>query len=329
MFSFLFEPKNYLFTRGKRCFFLLSKYTNAEHINRFDGIGRWETLLDEKPSKVVKFLIFREWLRPATIEECVASITPLKDIKEYLKKKGLKISGKKETLLNRIREINGFNDFREYKNNKKYYILTESGKEKVRNFESEYNKEEDNIIIKLRELLSDRNLDESIKVAGQYVKYRYFESSILSSVDYTDKDDFRHIKNNLISIMDVKPKIFDDMNSEILLDIRLYIAISYLIGSHCESKLLSEDYDTHHRYNITNSIQLLKNSAYDLRKINEIEKGDTVLLTVSAGCRENPCDYYNNMYKDKTFELKRCPDIPNPNCPLESGCRCSISVRYL
>lgn len=192
------------------------------------------------------------------------------------------------------------------------------------NFEV-YDIEQQEKLLFILNLLKLKKYSDVYKFACKFVNtYNYKKSEIicensLKAVNY--------IKN----IMLVTPKILQDLSADKLEEIKIYTVFCYLLGYKLSAKkipFILKNFDTGIKYDVNVCMDMIRKSAWSRNKINKIRKGDCVLVTVSSGCSK-PCEYYNLMYKDKQFELKDAPEIPNPNCILEIGCQCLLKVRYL
>ena len=132
-------------------------------------------------------------------------------------------------------------------------------------------------------------------------------------------------------IMDAKPLALSDLSEDKLFEIKKFTILTKILGlsNRVNIPFIPKDYDTGIKYNYRVCMRLLSHYVNQKEKLSKISKNDVVLLTVSAGCSNNPCDYYNTMYKNKKFEVKDVPEIPCSECPLDTGCWCSLDVRYL
>ncbi len=83
---------------------LLSKFLNSEAAERFDNDDRWAAVLHEHPADAIRG--FREdgALEAADLDEVMDRVFKAGDLKTMLKERGLKISGPKNELIQRLIE---------------------------------------------------------------------------------------------------------------------------------------------------------------------------------------------------------------------------------
>ena len=188
-----------------------------------------------------------------------------------------------------------------------------------------YPYEQQFILLFMIDLLNTKQYSVLHSVACEFVnKYGYKNSDITKAT----KSKF---VNYIKSLMSANPQILQGLSIKNLQKIKFYTVFLYILGYKLYSKnipFIPAGFCTEIKYNVNVCMDMLRKYVWSRNKISEIRKGDNVLFSVSCGCSV-PCEYYNLMYKNKQFELKNIPELPDENCPLEIGCQCLLRVHYL
>lgn len=122
-----------------------------------------------------------------------------------------------------------------------------------------------------------------------------------------------------------------DLTNEKLYEIKLFYIITRLLGygTRVNIPYIPKDFKTGITYDVRVCMRLLNSYLWEKIKLHRIEKDEIVMLTVYPGCKDDPCDYYKTMYKNKTFEIKDAPELPCYYCAKETGCYCNLSIHHL
>lgn len=145
--------------------------------------------------------------------------------------------------------------------------------------------------------------------------------------DYSQK----YIIKNIKALINAQPKALADLTKDKLLEIKKFTIITRLLGYGYRINIpyIPKDYSTGIKYDYPVCQRILRDYIWNQEKLQEISPHDVVLVTVSPGCHDNPCDFYNKLYKKKTFEPEDAPEVPFAQCEKETGCHCSLCVKYL
>jgi len=303
---------------------LLTKFltpTDIEYWFNQDYLSYWNSILPREIKEELKFFIENQIL----IEEksLVYKLEYKSDaeMKKICKENGLKVSGSKNEKAIRIAE--NIPEIAEkiipkkilYKCNSPVIELINSYKNKIANEQKELEE-------KFIDLCFKNEYQNAINAFCEWNKKLVFPHD--AETFYLNKMLFE-----LKIIMENIPKILDKIPENVLKDARAKAIISIIFNN---KPNISNLYQTNFKYNLASCVYLLMNYArncyevYEARIRQKENPNWHLKFKVSCSC-ENAC-YECCIHNDKEFSLDNPPEIPNPNCKNENGCRCLIITTY-
>jgi hypothetical protein len=311
---------------------LLEKFLSAREV-KSSFLELWAPAFGMNPQRVIDGLVAHGALE---LSPTVA------DLKSILSSRGLKVSGKKAELIQRLLEADpkGMEALYEYR-----MILqcTSAASHAVAGWKVECTKAfettSDNVIAALR----NRNFKEAIHAADTYRKNK-FEPPIHPGVAaMTIKSAPRSIDErakDLATVFTMRPKILGELQPEQWEGLYLNYAVWELLGRTAPKKCMpgftDEDDDCEEdapeapekcvsgstgikaldSMTATRMLSFYVKHQSDLARMREsgIKKAKIIGIGGCEACLA---------LKDKTFRLDELPELPYKNCTCELGCRCT------
>lgn len=84
---------------------LLTRFCNGDSPDTYRDSEDWESVLDEKPQKAIERLRDESMLQPADLSRLLDHKFTVAELKGMLKTKGLKVSGQKVEIIQRLIDI--------------------------------------------------------------------------------------------------------------------------------------------------------------------------------------------------------------------------------
>jgi hypothetical protein len=272
---------------------------------------KWFSLLNIPSRKAINFLISKQLIETATVEERIVKKYKLSELKTIVKTKGLKLAGKKEELAKRILEVS-FDEMNSATAGMELYKCTCEGKE----IAERYIQKRDNARLDasrlILSLLEKGEYSEAVSIGRSY-----YEPEMALIDTFTVQD----ISSDLYKvnvIMNETPGILANVEYTVIHRIRLAVVLSCFPPLAYFDTIPNDlvagtnfDWDTAIRmlrFYIDNKMELLQYQAEGIRKVE--------LLACNDSCIH--CKKKNN----KKYKISDVPELPNPNCTSPYGCRC-------
>lgn len=297
---------------------LLSKFLHPTDISSWyerDYLSFWNAVLPRKIKDELDYLIKKNIL---VEEKSLAFKLEYKsdsELKKILKENGLKVSGSKTEKAIRIAE-----NLPELAKNividKKLYKCSDKVMELVKNYKANIEKLKIETLEKIFLLCSEFNYEKALQ------KWRNYNKKLVFRED--ENLNKNHCLFCMKIIMEYVPKALDGIPENLLLDARK-MAIKCLFTN--EAMRSSAYYQTNYKYPLNvcaGKLSYFANNKFKIYQAQQyIEKGKNAkikILGCENGCIE--CQYFNQ----KIYDINNVPEVPNPKCTHEYGCRCTYTI---
>lgn len=185
---------------------------HREILEKNDYYYNWREFYKSSPSKIKKSCMEQGYYRDADSQEILSKLK-VSDLKEILKENDLKVSGKKDELIERVTGVLSQEEIKEKYMDKPFYVLSELGKSIAEEYSylgiyEDYFRSEDTTVFEYyKKMLETRNELESVKSilleqASKYKrtgKYSYLKFRYLKLSDLNKKyEDYEESLNYLL-----------------------------------------------------------------------------------------------------------------------------------
>jgi len=290
---------------------LLSKFLNGDSPDRYRDDKYWEAALKEKPLKVIEQFCNEGVLEPAGLQELVAYKFKVSDLKFLLKEKGLRVSGRKEELIQSLIE----NDAQSMRDATKDFILYRCTKDGIRLAEHYLEGERakrDSAERAVLDLLRRKEFSKAVRIVAQYEE----------SQAYPRAFDIESGTESLKLIFERTPGILKGMEEEQLTELRRAAAMMNLWGTNTGRRWLPDDFETGIHLDGDVASRMLIFHAGHIRNMQSYRSSSVVKTVEVIGAEDgNICSECRKI-SGKKYKLEDVPELPYAKCTCELGCRC-------
>jgi len=309
---------------------LLSKFIKAENPERFIDSEGWrvsfEDALKEPLRKVINRLIRGKYLIPPNLSQLLEYGFTVNDLKEFCRKRGLKVTGKKDELVERL-VIADELGMKNKVENFSAYICSAKTKKAVQNYQDAKKQK----YVKAEEVVLSAFGERNFKLATRtMLNYRANQA-------FHWDDDWKHKKEEdfiptLKIIFAETPTILKYIPSDKLDILRVLAGREYLLRNPNPSLFrgledISEKFDNPTCVKMMLSYAINKITLDDIRK----EARNNIYITgieISFTDDEISCKECRKQ-ANKTYRLEGViPELPNPKCTNAHGCMCQYNAKY-
>src|SRR5262245_41868035 len=219
---------------------LLSKFRNGDSPARYRDAEYWEAMLNEKPAKAIDQFHKEGVLETAGLRELIDYKFKASDLKLMLKEKRLKISGRKEELIQRLIE-NDEQSMRDATNGLVLYRCTPEGIQLAEHYLESEKAKRTGAERDVYDLLTRREFSKAVRIVVQYNASRVFPPGV--GIDWTNYDAESDIES-LEAIFTRTPGILKGIEERRLYQLRLVAAMMQLWGSNAARRWLPDGFET-------------------------------------------------------------------------------------
>jgi len=295
---------------------LLSKFLRHNSIDEFTKADYWDNALGENAKQAIKRFFDEEMLLQADLEGQLDYKFKATELKNMLKERGLKVSGRKDELITRLIQADPEN----MKKSVKGAIIALCS-ERGRIIAEQYLSDESTKRIKLNEqileYLKQRKFKEASLVVASFEAQQVFPRGL--GINWKNHNPTSDIEA-LNAIFAFKPKILSQLENNSLETLRLSAGMDYLWGTN-KSQWLPPDYETGMKIDKVTAARMFISNAYFHREISQYRTGGVVgqVQILTKRC----CESCAKLSVQK-FELNTVPELPYEHCTREEGCNCTI-----
>lgn len=300
---------------------LLSKFLHVNSEDWFIGNERWKGVLNEEPEKAIDQFIKDKAIERATLFDSVSYQFTVSALKLMARENGLKISGRKDELVNRLIDHDEIY-MKNLSKNKILYICTDSGKKIAENYLLEKEIQRKCAINKSFKFISKKDFFSAIDIVARYESSQVFQRGI--GIDWSNIDKKQHI-DFLRVIFTKKPAILKNIENDILNKLQVAAAMMHLWGTPTVGELINDNYES--------GIYLDKEAAcrmiifYASHALNLSDYKLAGFRKIKINCVEdmNLCDECKKI-NNAIYCLDNAPELPYEKCTCSIGCRCSMTA---
>lgn len=318
MFSSLQEKD---WRRSPAHLLLLSKFRNGDSPTRYRDADYWETALGEKPASVVEQFTKEGMLEPAGLTELIAYKFKASDLKSMLKDNGLKVSGRKEELIQRLID-NDAKAMSEATKDIDLYRCTAAGLQLAENcLEAEKTKRE-SAEREVLDLLAREEYSKAVSVVARYEASQVFPRGL--GIDWKSYDGTPDVEA-LKTIFDSTPAILQRIEEIRLKQLRFAAGMMQLWGTNTARHWLPDGFDTGILLDGDAACRMFVFYASHLRNMKGYREAGAWTVEVLGVDDGSTCSECRKI-SGKKYRLENVPELPYAKCTCEIGCRCTTVV---
>jgi hypothetical protein len=300
---------------------LLSKFRYGDTSATYADARYWEAALDETPLRAIARLLDSGMLEPADLPAVLDYRFKTTDLRTMLREKGLKVSGRKRELIQRLvaNDPDGMHEATEGLN---LYRCTMEGRRLAEQYLDEEEVKRTATEKDVLGFLQKRELSRVVRTVAEYEASQVFSRGV--GVDWENHVDESAVAT-LRAIFEKTPEILKGMDANQLKDLRIAAGMMQLWGTNDVRRWLPVDFVTGHRLDADTACRMLIFHASYLRNMEsykELRVKTVRVRSVDDGSTCWPC----RKISKKKYTLAQVPELPYSRCRCEIGCRCMTLV---
>lgn len=274
------------------------------------GSSAWTTALSETPNSAINRFIQANLLipfspsSPEALSQGLASLYGVVQLKAMLKLRGLKVSGRKDELIGRLVDSDSQGLMREVLALGLYHC-SDTGKKLVFQLEERKQQAYANAVAAI-------HAKDYVSAIRQYQALEDDLGFPKLEFEGTPKPTFIEL------VMTVTPTILHGCPQDVLLRLRMAMALQYVAGRQAPKELL-RGFDTGIRLDAQTAARMIYFSARhaeDMQQWRRMKVAQVAHLATPGSC--SVCMDFNG----KKWNIDQAPELPCPHCTSEAGCRC-------
>lgn len=297
---------------------LLTKFRQPQALENFSQSDSWSIALGERPEKVVKDFLNKGMLVQTDLRSHLAYKFNTTELKAMLKKRGLRVSGRKDDLMQRLIEADKEGMSKAVAGITVLHC-SEQGREASEQYLADRKKDRDKAGERVLEYLKEHKFKEASYVVSSFEAAQVFQRGI--GIDWKNHDPNRDIEI-LNTIFGIKPKILDKLNDSEMVVLRRAAGMMYLWGANEAREWLPTDFQTRLSVDSDAAARMFVFYASQRVKLNNYRQSG-VVKHVEILAEQDPCDDCKKISKTR-YKLDEVPELPNESCTSEKGCRCTL-----
>lgn len=279
--------------------------------------GGLVTLLGLNAKETIKFFIDLELIKESDYKDEIQIMT-IPKLKDILRSKQCKLTGKKQELVERVLENFSREECSNFIKGNKYYILTEKGKELLGEYRSKKEKELLEVEYKCIQLLKQRKINESYKEMALYESKQPLKRGMGIDWDREYRTGLNKIELMLLN------ELYKECDIEVVCAVAM---ISFWGGKNIKGIILRNFNNLTHE-----EVDLIEEKAFYLFKVNntkrellELKEAGIEKYEFLASLDSTTCSICGKL-DGKAFRLEEA--VIGVNCPpMHNSCRC-CTVAY-
>jgi len=314
------DTKGFDWRKSKAHLLLLSKFI---HANCFEDFARhdywkdcWNNILGESSKQAIKRFVDQGMLITATdLNDLLTYKYKVTELKDMLKQRSLPVSGRKDEKIQRLIQADP-NGMKKAVADLSLLQCTQSGYKIAEQYLVAEQEHRNRVECEVMEYIIKRKFREASLTVAAFEQKQLFPRGI--GIDWKQYNPDRHIEI-LKTIFESKPKIIAQLENEKTEALRLGAAMTALWGTNMAKKWLPANFETGMSFDNDTAARMFLFPALRRAALEDYRKSGlqyVQILTTPESC--NSC----KKLEGKRYILSNVPELPNPNCTDEMGCRC-------
>lgn len=300
---------------------LLSNFRICNSAATYNDAHYWESALGEKPSVAIEHFLKEGMLGLAGLLDLVDYKFKASELKVILKERGLKVSGRKEELVQRIVD-NAPAEMHKATRELVMYSCTEEGLQIANSYLEEEKAKKLRAEQESLNLLKMREYSKAVQIVAKYESSQVFPRGL--GIDWDHYDSTADI-GMLNIIFNATPEILRGMDENRLSHIRLTAGMAQLWGTNTGRPWLPENFESQDHLRGDIASEMLVDYASHLRSMQGYREVGVKTVEILGARDENVCSECRKII-GKKFKLDNVPELPYARCTSKFGCRCTTAA---
>jgi len=290
---------------------LLSKFTSGRDIAQVMDWQYLKETLSEPTKLAIDRFIAEGMLIPCTLQESIDKTLTAAAIKELLRERGLRLSGRKADLVARLIEADRA-IAEEMAGKRRLMKCSQEALELLDAFEEERRVAEAGAKANAHKFLMERNVRDAYREYVQYTR-RYRTPDLVSSPDQAEE---------LEITLSASPDSLSDMDASVLAHLQAAVAMSKLWYGEDPLPWLPESFPSD-VISPTVAVSYLARATGFKRQVSQACEYGSKVRIVFSPYDVDSCDLCKK-YDGRGFTKADFPNLPLRGCTSETGCMCEL-----
>lgn len=318
--------------------FLLHLFQGMRSISSITMPGwreKWTFTLGEDPQQTLDRFLQLGLLAPADVGRTLSAILKVEEIKEVLRQRQLPLSGAKAALLTRLMESDP-DGCKMLAAGKDFLICTEAGDRLANDYAIDRKKRREKTTNGAVAALQIGNIDEAVNAVYEFNKHEAMLPGVSFGMALTPPGRARSgnpqadamaasQREHLQHLTEMTfPAILSDIDVNHRSALIVAAALS-ILGLEGASKAFLDGLELKGHLKSAVATRMCVFAANNHRRLAQMKSAGincAKILVDSQGCPE--CQHLQNV----VYALDNLPELPNPACTCELGCRCSVVADF-
>lgn len=296
---------------------LLSKFLSPRDPGHYYDDENWEAVLEEKPKKTIQRFLKEGLIEQAELAGLLSHKYKVTELKELLRERDLKVSGRKAALIERLIEADP-NAMKKAVHGLSILQCTAEGREVAEQYKAEERAKREQVEQHVFQALQQGEFKEASQAVAAYEAQQVFSRGL--GMDWSNHDPKRDVEV-LETVFSGKPKILDRLTDEQLGPLRIAAGMMYLWGTRLQKEWLPVGFETDLRLDNDTAARMLYFYATHQRRLHSYQDHVEKVRILDAG--DSSCENCRKLSR-KEYSLEEVPELPYEKCTHEMGCRCRI-----
>jgi hypothetical protein len=287
---------------------MLSRFVHPREYDYFLN-DWWPQVLNEAPEKALKRFQSEGLIEPSDSRAMLDYKFKATELKDLLRQRGLKVSGKKPELADRLAQADpeGVADLTR---GLALFQCTPRGYSLAQDHLAREDEMKTAVDHEAFEALQDGDFTKASETISEFQAARY-----------EGEHDIPEDAEMLKVMFETTPQILTGMPQEVLSSLRLAAGMAYLWGATTARKWVSAEMETGTAMNGETAARMIYFNALSQQRLREYrESGIAEVEILGSG---DSCDACREI-AGKRFRIEKAPILPYGKCTHEMGCRCDI-----
>lgn len=280
------------------------------------GQAYWNNVLPQPVDVTLRLFRSNGWLVDASWQEIFSQRYRIDDLKVLLRERGLKLSGKKSELTDRLIATDD-DGMRALVANAIAWKLSPSIEARVLQYEASEKAAKIAAANAALAALREGRIHEAAEIIVAYERTRVFPRGL--GVDWNSQWIVDHLAGDADAIMHANPGILRELPPNDLTRLRPVAALLCLTGENRAKQWLPEGLAGHPRFDVDTTVRMLEfagSNQMRLQQLRELGYKRIDVLTCGSSCPT--CKAMG----DQKYPIDAAPELPHPSCTQAYGCRC-------
>ncbi len=298
---------------------LLSKFLKGADPTFSTNSVSWEQVLGEKPDQSIIRFEVEGLIAASSLETKLSNKYSVDDIKKMLKERGLKQTGKKKEIVDRL-VLADRNGIEKLVNDVVMSECTAHGRSISQRFLDDLAQERTRAESETFAFLKNHDIANAVRTVFAFERTQVFKRGM--NMDWSDSESSSFVEQ-IEYVLGNRPAILDGVSDEALSQLRLAVAMMHLWGVTESQKWLPADFRTGIDFDNETAARMMLFSASFQRELGQFRKIGVGKVIVLA-CDDHTCCAACREISGRTFTIDAVPELPYPKCVCEFGCRCRV-----